>query len=468
METNALRRASEFLAGLPPEYPEALWQTIRARVRADGRVLVVLDDDPTGTQTVHDVNVLTAWSVDLLRRELEGADTCFYVLTNSRGLPTAAAQDLNREIARNLQAASRAAGRAFVVASRSDSTLRGHYPAEIDALGEVLGIRAHLVVPAFFEGGRYTIEGVHYVREGDELVPAALTEFARDRDFGYAHSDLREWIEEKSRGRWRAGEVGAITLDDLRRGGPQAVSAKLSAARGPVVTDAASYADLDVLVAGLLEAEARGQSLLYRTAASFVRVRAGIDPRPLLTARELEEQARGRGVLIVVGSYVARTTRQIERVAELPNVEAVELSVPAILDPAARGGELQRAIERVSAGLDAGRHVMVYTSRAVAADARASLLSIGPQISNALVELVRRLDTPPRLIIAKGGITSSDVATAGLSVQRARVLGQIRPGVPVWQLGAESRFPGMSYVVFPGNVGDDFTLAQIVTELGES
>ena len=75
---------------------------------------------------------------------------------------------------------------------------------------------------------------------------------------------------------------------------------------------------------------------------------------------------------------------------------------------------------------------------------------------------MRRLTVVPRFIIAKGGITSSDVATDGLDVRRAWVLGQILPGVPVWRLNEESRFPGLPYVVFPGNVGTDDSLARAI------
>ena len=70
-------------------------------------------------------------------------------------------------------------------------------------------------------------------------------------------------------------------------------------------------------------------------------------------------------------------------------------------------------------------------------------------------------------MIAKGGITSSDVATRGLGVKRALVRGQLLPGVPVWRLGAEARFPGIDYVVFPGNVGSDTALADAVQQLSQ-
>jgi uncharacterized protein YgbK (DUF1537 family) len=67
--------------------------------------------------------------------------------------------------------------------------------------------------------------------------------------------------------------------------------------------------------------------------------------------------------------------------------------------------------------------------------------------------------------LTKGGITSSDIATEGLAVKDALVCGQIIPGVPVWKLGAESRYPGLIYVVFPGNVGDAQALVEVVNKL---
>ena len=92
-------------------------------------------------------------------------------------------------------------------------------------------------------------------------------------------------------------------------------------------------------------------------------------------------------------------------------------------------------------------------------------LAVARAVSEALVAIVHGIKTRPDFVAGKGGITSSDVGTRGLGAARAVVLGQIRPGVPVWRLGAESRFPGMPYVVFPGNVGGPETLAEIVAEL---
>jgi uncharacterized protein YgbK (DUF1537 family) len=455
------------LADYPPEWPEPLLPEIQAAVRASGVKVVVLDDDPTGNQTVHGVDVLTTRSVAALTAAFEVPEAVVYVLTNSRSVPLARAQALNREIAAHLRAARTATGRDFVVVSRSDSTLRGHYPGETDALRAALGrpFDGTLIVPFFAEGGRVTAGDVHYVTEGDVLIPAAETEYAQDPAFGYAHSNLRAWVSEQHGGAVAPEDVAHVTLDDVRRGGPEAVAARLRPVEaGQVcVVNALTYRDLEVFVAGLLRVEAEGQRFLYRTAASFVRVRGGIAPRPLLTSAA-REVGPGGG-LIVVGSHVRKTTEQMTRLRALAGVRAVELRVPAVLDPARREDAVAQVVDAASAALAAGEDALVYTSREVVRPAAGDALDVGRRVSSALVQAVRGIPVRPAWMVAKGGITSSDVATDALDVQRARVLGQAVPGVPVWRLGPEGRWPGLVYGVFPGNVGDADALVEMVQVL---
>jgi uncharacterized protein YgbK (DUF1537 family) len=199
-----------YLTSQPPELRiEGALDEIRRRVVESGRRVVVLDDDPTGVQSVHGVPVLTTWAVEDLRWALEQTSPTFYILTNSRSFPEDEAVDLNREIARNLSAAAAESGTDFDVVSRSDSTLRGHYPAETDALAAALaeggrGPDGLIICPAFFEAGRITVDDVHWVRQDGELVPAGQTEFASDHSFGYRSSDLKAWVEEKTGERLRA------------------------------------------------------------------------------------------------------------------------------------------------------------------------------------------------------------------------------------------------------------------------
>ncbi|MDQ3225430.1 MAG: hydroxyacid dehydrogenase [Chloroflexota bacterium] len=453
----------------------ALEQRVRAAVAASGRTIVVLDDDPTGVQTVHDTAVLAGWDVDTLRTELQRPEPLFFILTNSRSLPPDRAAAINREIAGNLLDAGRETNVPFVIASRSDSTLRGNFPAETDALADALGdIDGVLLCPAFFEGGRVTAGHVHFVRDGARLVAAAETDFAQDATFGYRARTLPEWIEEKSGGRIAAGDVAAITLDDIRQGGVDRVAARLRGVSGgqPVVVNALDYPDLWTVVLGLLEAEAAGKRFIYRTGASFVRARAGISARPLLTRDELlgtnaPRPARG---LVVVGSHVRRTTEQLERLLEVTGTRGTEVAVAALLESeSSRLTEIGRIGGVESEALAAGATPVIFTSRQIERPSGADELDVARTVSGALVAIVRGIAERPDFVIGKGGITSSDVGTRGLDAERAMVFGQIRPGVPVWQLGPESRYSGMPYIVFPGNVGGPETLAEIVVELiGES
>ncbi len=467
---------STILDDLPPEYTgDRLEERVRAAILASRRKVVALDDDPTGVQTVHDTAVLTTWEVPDLAAELRRSHPVFFLLTNARSLPTAEAAALNRTIASRLleaealaRGAEPGAAAAFVVASRSDSTLRGHFPAETDALLEVLGaVDGVLLVPAFFEGGRYTIDNVHYVQDGELLVPAAETEFAKDATFGYAHSDLRHWVEEKTGGRIPADKVASLSLTTIREGGPEQVAARLMEASGgqPVVVNAASYADLNVVVLGLLRAEAAGKRFIYRTGASFVRARAGLPARSLLTRDDLLGRNAPLALpgLVIVGSHVRRSGEQLMRCLELPGVVGIELSVPEVLGGDATGErEVARVRSAVGNTLRSGRTPVVYTSRRVEQVPEGDQLLISRTVSAALVAVVQRLHERPGFIVGKGGITSSDVGTRGLGARRAVVLGQIQPGVPVWRLGPETRFPGLPYVVFPGNVGTSETLAEVV------
>jgi uncharacterized protein YgbK (DUF1537 family) len=227
--------------------------------------------------------------------------------------------------------------------------------------------------------------------------------------------------------------------------------------------NAASYRDLEVFVSGLLEAEAAGKRFLYRTAASFVRVRGGIEPRGLLTWSDLASQVGSGPGLIVAGSYIQKSSAQIESALALPGVTGVEVQVEALLEAEKRIQEIENAARQLEQAMAAGHDALVYTSRRlVAKPDRGSSLAIGQSVSSALVEIVRRVNRRPAWVIAKGGITSSDTATRGLEIQKARVLGQAISGVPVWLTGPESRWPGLVYVVFPGNVGGPDAIAQMV------
>jgi uncharacterized protein YgbK (DUF1537 family) len=462
---------SELLAGFPPDR-EIPASEVAASVAASGRTLVVLDDDPTGTQSVADLPVLTRFTAADFEWAFAQHAPAVYVLTNTRSLDPAEAEQRNREVVRNALAAADGSALGFV--SRSDSTLRGHFPLEpeviADELARASGARtdAVVVVPAFPDAGRVTIGGTHYMRDGaGGLTPVAETEFAQDATFGFTRSRLAEYVEEKSGGRYPARDVLVLDLDVIRGGG---VAEALDGATGgvPAVADIVTENDLRALALGLAEAERRGKTLLYRVGPPFVRGRIGQEVRAPLTA---EEAFAGRppgegGGLVVIGSHVGLTTRQFDVLrAEHRCARVVELHVEELLDGGA--GEIDAVVGDVVAGLAEG-DVVLHTSRTlVRADTPDGSLRIARTVSAALVEVVRRtLDRhPPRFVVAKGGITSSDVASEGLQIRHAIVRGPMLPGiVSLWEpVGGPAA--GIPYVVFPGNVGDDRSLLDVVRVL---
>jgi uncharacterized protein YgbK (DUF1537 family) len=454
--TSVLRAA----APAPLEVPDARAQIRRANLTSGTRV-VVLDDDPTGSQSVHGVPVLTAWSRSDLDWAFAQPSAGFFILTNTRGLNDDEARETIRAVEAAVAEAAGSASVDYTLIARSDSTLRGHYPLETDVLvdraraaGKPYG--ALLLAPAYIAAGRVTAGDVHYVQDGDTFVPVASTSYAQDATFGFVSSDIREYVEERTRGGIPATAVMSIGLDDIRVGGPTRVRDILLDCRDavPVVVNALDDSDLDVVTLGLLLAQEQGARVLCRTGPSFVASRLGMAQREPLSSAEVFPQGDrpGHG-LVVVGSHVELTTRQVARLrADVDGLAVVEASVPRLLDP------------------DQAEALLVTSRERIVADSGHDSLVIAQTVSRALVRLTRTAvaSCPVRWVLAKGGITSSDTATEGLGIRRAVVAGQLFDGiVSVWLNRSDDQdaLLGLPYIVFAGNVGDEASLAEAVTLL---
>jgi uncharacterized protein YgbK (DUF1537 family) len=151
-----------------------------------------------------------------------------------------------------------------------------------------------------------------------------------------------------------------------------------------------------------------------------------------------------------------------ESSAQLGNL----LTLSQVIRHAAESETISREVgQQLEAAIKAGRVGVLYTSRRLVTSAnRTENLEIGNKVSHALISALRHVKSRPRFIVAKGGITSHDVAQKALGAAQARVLGQLFPGVPVWRLesGPQSRFEGVPYIVFPVNVGGPGSLMQAV------
>ncbi|AUS81028.1 hypothetical protein C1701_24820 [Actinoalloteichus sp. AHMU CJ021] len=476
MSTPAYPPADEIAP--PRREPRALPRLAEGLV-GDGTVLVAVDDDPTGAQTVHDVPLVTAWSDRELRWGLRHARTrgLLFVLTNSRSLDPDAAHRVATEVATTLARAATSVGVTVRLLSRGDSTLRGHYPVETDALAaawqRATGEATDAVVlcPAYHEAGRVTVGGQHLVRVEGVWTPAERTEFSRDATFGFTAGDLPGWVAERSGGRISPAEVTVVDLATIRQGGVAGVVALLDrrlSDRNPssppavVALDAAAAEDMEVTALALAELERAGHRFLYRTGPAYVRVRAGL---PSAAPLQPAPVPRESGVLVVVGSHTALTTAQTAALRAARPLVDVTLPVDTLLT--APDDVVDEAARQVVGALRRGDDVLLETSRALrrGVDA-ADSLRIARVVSRALVSVVRavRRECPPSCVVAKGGITSHEVAVHGLGVRRARVLGSLLPGaVSLWQpLDLDGRPAGPRYTVFPGNVGDEGSLVEVV------
>jgi uncharacterized protein YgbK (DUF1537 family) len=454
---------------------------VRSRIRelraASGRMIGVLDDDPTGSQSVHGIQIVTVPDPAEYSAALAGGTA--FVLTNTRSMAEADAVARNAAVAADLFAI--AGDRPIDLVSRSDSTLRGHVLAEIGALERARRLargRGHdavLLAPAYLEAGRVTAGDVHWARVGGRFVPVGETEFARDATFGYTDSNLRDFVVTASRGTIEPGHVRSIGLDDIRIGGAQRVAEILDgAARGDiVVVNALDYTDLETVALAALSVEAAGKSLLYRTGPSFVRALDGQEPRGPLAESEIWPHGRpgGHG-LIVVGSHVGQTTGQVEVLRETAGATEIELDVPALLAmDEASSVYVDSTADRVSAALSTS-DVLLLTSRTLITMTGAEdNLRIARRVSAAVAGVVRgALDAGPAWVLAKGGITSHDVAVGGLGIRRAEVAGQLFPGmVSLYRpVSADARALGRPYIVFAGNVGDERALADVAARMSGS
>ncbi|WP_396953815.1 four-carbon acid sugar kinase family protein [Niallia sp. MER 6] len=472
-----MRLNAEYLNQLPAVDKKAADQLAAAALKELNKKIIVLDDDPTGVQTVNNISVFTDWSKEAIEAGFQEDSSMFFILTNSRGLTVKETEEVHREIAGYILSVASKLNKEFIIISRGDSTLRGHYPLETAVIrktleaGSSLKIDGEVILPYFKEGGRFTINNIHYVQTGTELIPAGETEFAKDRTFGYSSSHLGEWVEEKSNGEFPAKNTLYISIEQLRAQEVDNIAEQLTAVTdfNKIVVNAADEADVKIFTAALVKAIQAGKNFLFRSAAALPKVIGGVQDRGLLTRGELVKEETTNGGLIIVGSHVKKTTEQLDKLKELTSIEFIEFQTNLVLEPDKFQAECERVIETVESLITAGKTVAVYTSRKrldLGENKKEEELKLSVSISDAVTSIVTKLKVRPNFLVAKGGITSSDVGTKGLGVKRATVAGQIRPGIPVWITGEESKYPGMSYVIFPGNVGTVDDLKTVVQILG--
>ena len=436
-------------------------------------VMIILDDDPTGVQCVHDINVYTVPDIPTLIHAMQDNEIGFFILTNSRSFTEKETVVYHQDLTDKIIEASAAANRDYLIISRGDSTLRGHYPLETRTIADELirkgksDFDGEIFIPFFLEGGRITKNDIHYVIQDGMEIPAGESEFASDKTFGYANSNLRKYIEEKSHGLISAEDV--ISFSPAKESNAQMLGKLIQMSKHDyAIVNAVGYADLDKFVVSLELAIKSGKRFIFRTAGSFVKSIMHNEDKALLERTDLDQYMNDNGGLIIIGSHVKRTTEQFNELKQIESLEFIEFNQHRVLEAKGLESETMKTVNSVEKAISSGRTAVVYTRREridFPSDDKEANLKLSTRISESITDIAASLSIRPSFIIAKGGITSSEIGVKGLGVRKALVLGQIDKGIPVWLTGRESKFPFLPYIIFPGNVGSKDTLANTVRKL---
>ncbi|WP_376795796.1 four-carbon acid sugar kinase family protein [Thermogemmatispora sp.] len=426
------------------------------RLARDRRRVIILDDDPTGTQTVANVEVILQPEREAYRHFFAQSERAIYILTNTRALPREEAVARVKQIRAEVSAVAQEYGCEVAFVLRGDSTLRGHIFAEMEALAGSAHDWVGLFVPAFPEAGRITLDGIHYLVVDGKRVPMAQTEFARDGIFGYQSERLNDWVAEVGAGH----EAILLPLAQLRAAGPALVHQTLLAAPpgAIVIPDAETRADLELVAWGLLDAEealraadSPRRQIVVRSASSFAAVRAGLHGQSIRSLGQNDYR-----LLVVCGSHTQASSAQLVRLIER-TLSPVVIPTDWLLREG-KEAVVPRLAQQLVLDLDEHKFAILTTER-VRRPEHASLAH-GAQIMEALSETVARVAEHVEALIVKGGITSAEVAVKGLGAHLARVQGQLQEGVALWELLLPDG-RSLPYAVVPGNVGEERTLLEI-------
>lgn len=411
----------------------------------------VLDDDPTGVQTLAGVQVLLEWNSSRIASVLRNNQSV-HLLTNSRAYPPGQA----RALVASAAAAARDASPDNLPILRGDSTLRGHVLEEYLAVIGVYGWPRStplVLAPSLPSAGRLTIGGIQYVQRNGTRLPVHTTEYASDGVFAYSNSRLLAWAEERTSGRFAAQSGLEVHVEQLRTRGAQAVVDAIDAALArtepiAVVLDSENADDIEIAVAGLRQAHGADRAFVVRCGPAVAGAIAGA------TAKTLINVPSERGVLVACGSYVPQSARQLAALAQrYPHCivrvqpEALRLGVAG----------LSKIVERLENLLRKERLAVLTVDGSP--PPASNNLAAGLEVAMGLASVIAEVGDKSALVILKGGVTSAIGLRYGLEAEAAEVVGPVLPGVALWHIREPFE---RSCLVVPGNVGEDRLLTDLV------
>ena len=444
--------------------------------------IIVIDDDPTGSQTVHDCLLLLRWDVDTLKKGFQSSSNLFFILANTRALSENQAEERLKEIADALNDVISTQGYnkdELIFISRGDSTLRGHNFLEPYTLSKLLGpFHATFHIPAFIEGKRITKNGNHFV--GD--LPAHKTIYAQDKNFGFQTNNVGQLLCQKSKNKLEFKKIknifhSELAISDVNESNKVSEMVANLTGNTHVVVDALNYSQLKVFSKIIMKYHTQ-KSFLFRSAASFVSTISNIHKNRKKTSyystlcRKNRDNKYMIG-LIVIGSYVELTNRQLKKISERDAINLIELDVSEFhqihkLEDRHIQIDLfkTKLIKEIRNSIDKCFTPILHTSRKYLISGNKSEQR---QFSNSLAyfmaQLVAEIKFEIGYLISKGGITTNLILSEGLNADVVYLEGQILPGISLVTHKIPELDIKIPVVTFPGNIGDDYSLVKVLNIL---
>ena len=437
--------------------------------------VIVIDDDPTGSQTVNNCLLLLKWDYSTLIKGFKSKSNLFFILANTRSLSENDAKLRLVEICNALKKviSKESYKEEYIFVSRGDSTLRGHNFLEPKIMNDCLGpFDATFHIPAFIEGKRMTIDGDHFV----DNVPVSQTIFAKDKIFGYKTSNVKQLLFQKCKSQIKFNDIQNLKISELKVLESKEKNIVFNKIRNlkensHVIVDIENYTQLKKFSLSIKKL-IKQKKFLFRTAASFISSISAVKDNPKepffysLIRRTNSEKKFLPGFLLI-GSYVELSTIQLNNLLEISNCNPVELDVFEFFKITSSDNNQKRRnlfknkfLKEIRFSFEKGKTPVLFTSRKLISLDSSELLNFYNLLACFIAELVADLKYEIGYLISKGGITTNLILSNGLNADYVYLEGQIFKGISVvtYDLKNDEKLP---IVTHPGNIGTEDSLVNI-------
>ena len=441
--------------------------------------IIIIDDDPTGSQTVNSCTLILKWDYETLLKGLNGSSNLLFILANTRSLSEKDVKIRLKEICSSLKEImnnSLFAEEQFVIISRGDSTLRGHNFIEPLIIDELLGpFDATFYIPAFIEGNRKTVNGNHFV----DNIPIHETIFSKDKIFGFHTSNIKELIYEQSNRKLDFNHIENIFIRDFLVSGsnqPNKLYTYINNLKNnkKVVVDIMDYSQLDEF-SSIVKSLLKTKKFLFRSAASFISSLSNVKhtQKDNFYFSQLSRKNNNDQImkgLIVVGSYVELTTLQLNKVLEISLCKPLEINVLKLYKYFKLEDNLNKInflknliINSIRQNLSQGNIPVLYTSREIVSPKdNNDFIQFQNFLSVFIAEIVSAIKNEIGYLISKGGITTNIIISEGFEADSVYLEGQILPGISIVTFNLSKQKGKLPIVTFPGNIGHNMSLVKIL------